>query len=82
VSTACARMSRRATGRPCDEACGPEGCEHAVGGDAVAGPRRWSLLAYTAGSAAFDSGAADFEYGLERMLDGLQFRVTLPLGQD
>jgi AcrR family transcriptional regulator len=30
-----------------------------------------ALLAYTAGTAAFASSAADFEYGLARMLDGL-----------
>jgi AcrR family transcriptional regulator len=34
-----------------------------------------ALLAYTAGAAAFDSGAADFEYGLSRMLDGLESRL-------
>jgi AcrR family transcriptional regulator len=38
--------------------------------------RAWqALLAYTAGTAAFDSGAADFEYGLACMLDGLETRV-------
>jgi hypothetical protein len=41
-----------------------------------------ALLAYTAGSAAFDSGAADFEYGLARILDGLESRLTLPLRSD
>jgi AcrR family transcriptional regulator len=35
-----------------------------------------ALLAYTAGSAAFDSGAGDFEYGLARILDGLQAQLA------
>jgi AcrR family transcriptional regulator len=56
--------------------------ERAGFGDDEAQAAWQALLAYTAGSAAFDSGAADFEYGLARMLDGLQSRVTLPLGQD
>ena len=35
-----------------------------------------ALLAYAAGTAAFDSGAADFEYGLARVLDGLDSRLA------
>ena len=35
-----------------------------------------ALLAYTAGTAGFDSGDADFEYGLARILDGLESRLT------
>jgi AcrR family transcriptional regulator len=38
--------------------------------------RAWqALLAYTAGAAAFNSSTADYEYGLARILDGLQSRL-------
>ncbi|HEY3018921.1 MAG TPA: helix-turn-helix domain-containing protein [Solirubrobacteraceae bacterium] len=37
-----------------------------------------ALLAYAAGAAATEAGAADFEYGLERLLDGLEARHTSP----
>jgi hypothetical protein len=40
-----------------------------------AGTAWQALLAYTAGSAAFDSGAGDFEYGLARILDGLETQL-------
>jgi AcrR family transcriptional regulator len=34
-----------------------------------------ALLAYTAGVAAFDSSAEEFEYGLARLFDGLESRL-------
>jgi hypothetical protein len=35
--------------------------------------RAWgALLAYTAGAASFEVSATEFEYGLERLLDGLE----------
>ena len=37
-----------------------------------------ALLAYTAGTAAFDSNGDQFEYGLARVLDGLESRLAAP----
>jgi AcrR family transcriptional regulator len=56
--------------------------ERAGFGDDEAQTAWQALLAYTAGSAAFDSGAAGFEYGLARILDGLDSRLTPPPGSE
>jgi AcrR family transcriptional regulator len=56
--------------------------ERAGFGDDEAQTAWQALLAYTAGSAAFDSGAAGFEYGLARILDGLDSRLTPPPRSD
>jgi TetR/AcrR family transcriptional regulator, tetracycline repressor protein len=50
------------------------GILHEAGFDAEEAPRAWrALLSYTIGFAAQGPGKeADFEYGLERLLDGLE----------